>query len=104
MKNLSLKLKIAITSAIVMLISFVVVMLLTLNIAKSKISDAMMEQLINQSSQIAKQAELLIEKDATVDELQEFVEGITEKNSYIAYAVIVDDDVTALAHSDAQKR
>lgn len=103
MKNLSLKLKIAITSAIVMLISFVVVMLLTLNIAKSKISDAMMEQLINQSSQIAKQAELLIEKDATVDELQEFVEGITEKNSYIAYAVIVDDDVTALAHSDAQK-
>ena len=63
----------------------------------------MIEQLINENSQIAAQAEILIEKGATVEELQAFVESKTAKNEYIAYAVVIDKTVTAIAHSDTQK-
>lgn len=103
MKAFSLKIKIALSSALIMLVGFVLVLLVTFNVAKKNISEAMIEQLINENSQIAAQAEILIEKGATVEELQAFVESTTAKNEYIAYAIVIDKTVTAIAHSDTQK-
>lgn len=67
MKAFSLKIKIALSSALIMLVGFVLVLLVTFNVAKKNISEAMIEQLINENSQIAAQAEILIEKGATVE-------------------------------------
>jgi methyl-accepting chemotaxis protein len=103
MKTMSLKLKIALVSAAVVMGGFILIILVSLNIAENKISDAMLEQLINETGQIANQAEILIEGGATVDELQSFVENKTKTNSYIAYAIVIDDTVTAIAHSDTEK-
>ena len=103
MKAFSLKIKIALSSGIIILVGFVLVLLVTFNVAKKNISEAMIEQLINENSQIAAQAEILIEKGATVEELQAFVESKTAKNEYIAYAIVIDKTVTAIAHSDTQK-
>ncbi len=103
MKSLSLKVKIALTSAVVVLVGFILVIAVSLNIAKSKISDAMLDQFINEAGQIASQAEILLEKGADTDELQSFVEDKTAKNSYIAYAIVIDKTVTAIAHSDTEK-
>lgn len=103
MKKISLKVKITIISAIIILLGFSLVISLSLHITGNKVSEAMIEQLINESSQIAAQAEILIEKEATVEELQSFVEEKTAKNEYIAYAIIIDNTVTAIAHSDNEK-
>jgi methyl-accepting chemotaxis protein len=103
MKSLSLKVKIALTSAVVVLVGFILIIAVSLNIAKSKISDAMLDQFINEAGQIASQAEILLEKGADTDELQSFVEDKTAKNSYIAYAIVIDKTVTAIAHSDTEK-
>lgn len=103
MKRIGLKFKILFVSIIITFISLVIISLLTLNVAKTKITEAIMEQLIHQSSHIAAQAELLIENDASVEELQAFVENMTTENSYIAYAIVIDNTVTAVAHSDTQK-
>ncbi|MBQ9983742.1 MAG: hypothetical protein IJP29_04055 [Lachnospiraceae bacterium] len=103
MKHVELKFKISLASAIIMFVSFVVVIMLALNIAESKISEAMLEQLVHQSSHIAAQAEMLIEDGATVEDLQSFVENMTVENPYIAYAIVIDNTVTAIAHSDTQK-
>ena len=59
MKAFSLKIKIALSSALIILVGFVLVLLVTFNVAKKNISEAMMEQLINENSQIAAQAEIL---------------------------------------------
>ena len=103
MKAFSLKIKIALSSALIILVGFVLVLLVTFNVAQKNISEAMIELLINENSQIAAQAEILIEKGATVEELQAFVESKTAKNEYIAYAIVIDKTVTAIAHSDTQK-
>lgn len=63
----------------------------------------MVEQFVNENSQIAAQAEMLIKNGATIDELQTFVENKTANSQYIAYAIIIDNTVTAIAHSDEQK-
>ena len=103
MKSISLKFKIALSSTIIMIISFLVIIVILFNVAEKKISAAILEQLVNENAQIAAQAEMLIEREATVEELQAFVESKTAENSYIAYAIIIDNTVTAVAHSDTQK-
>ena len=103
MKNVSLKFKIALTSTITMLLSIAIIIVMLFKVAEGKISTAILEQLVNENSQIAKQAEILIEGGATVEELQAFVESKIAENSYIAYAIVIDNTVTAIAHSDAEK-
>ena len=46
MKAFSLKIKIALSSALIILVGFVLVLLVTFNVAKKNISEAMIEQLI----------------------------------------------------------
>jgi methyl-accepting chemotaxis protein len=103
MKSVSLKLKLVLLSALIVMVGFGIVIGVSLNISEDKISEAMLQQFINETDQIASQAEMLIESGASVDDLQEFVEGKTARCSYIAYAIVIDKTVTAVAHSDREK-
>lgn len=90
-------------STILVSVGFIVLLLLSVNVTQKKVTEAMIEQLTAQNMQIAKQAEILIEKGASVEELQNFVEETATENSSIAYAIVIDKTVTAIAHSDTQK-
>ena len=103
MKKNSLTLKLSVVSTILVSVGFIVLLLLSVNVTQKKVTEAMIEQLTAQNMQIAKQAEILIEKGASVEELQRFVEETATGNSSIAYAIVIDKTVTAIAHSDTQK-
>lgn len=103
MKKNSLTLKLSVVSTILVSVGFIVLLLLSVNVTQKKVTEAMIEQLTAQNMQIAKQAEILIEKGASVEELQNFVEETATENSSIAYAIVIDKTVTAIAHSDTQK-
>lgn len=103
MKGISLKVKIVATSAIIVLIGFFILIGIVVNVAKKGLSEALLDQFVNENSQIAGQVEILLENGATIEELQAFVEEKTATNKYIAYAIVIDKTVTAIAHSDTQK-
>ena len=103
MKKNSLTLKLSVVSTILVSVGFIVLLLLSVSVTQKKVTQAMIEQLTAQNMQIAKQAQILIEKGATVEELQRFVEETVSGNSSIAYAIVIDKTVTAIAHSDTQK-
>ena len=103
MKKNSLTLKLSVVSTILVSVGFIVLLLLSVNVTQKKVTEAMIEQLTAQNMQIAKQAEILIEKGASVEELQRFVEETATGNSSVAYAIVIDKTVTAIAHSDTQK-
>lgn len=99
----SIKNKITSIVAIVVAIGFVIMVAVSLNYAEKQITNAMVSEFIHEDSQIARQAAIIMEDGGDVDDLQEFVENLTSENDYIAYAVVIDDTVTAVAHSDAEK-
>lgn len=103
MKKSSMKTKITIMVAIVVAIGFAIMVAVSLNFMESKITDVMVSEFIKEDSQIAAQAEIIMEHEGGTDELQAFVENLTAQNEYIAYAVVIDDTVTAIAHSDTEK-
>ena len=103
MKNMSMKVKITFLTAVLVIIGFVSIIGASLSISKAKVSDAMVDQFINETVQIADQAEILLENGAKTEDLQSFVENKVSENSYIAYAIVIDKTVTAVAHSDTEK-
>ena len=102
-RNISVKIRLAIYIGLMTAIGFLILGTVTTKTRSSKITDAMVEEFVNVDTQIAKQVSILLEKGATVDDLQTFVENLVSENEYIAYAVVVDSDVSAMAHSDTQK-
>lgn len=70
---------------------------------ENKMTDAFLEKGVEQVQEIAYQAEYISKSDEDyVENLQEFVEKKALQNN-IAYAIIIDTNVTAIAHSDKQK-
>ena len=102
-RNISVKIRLAIYIGLMTAIGFLILGIVTTKTMSSKITDAMVEEFVNVDTQIAKQVSILLEKGATVDDLQTFVENLVSESEYIAYAVVVDSDVSAMAHSDTQK-
>ena len=102
-RNISVKIRLAIYIGLMTAIGFLILGIVTTKTMSSKITDAMVEEFVNVDTQIAKQVSILLEKGATVDDLQTFVENLVSENEYIAYAVVVDSDVSAMAHSDTEK-
>lgn len=102
-RNISVKIRLAIYIGLMTAIGFLILGTVTTKTMSSKITDAMVEEFVNVDTQIAKQVSILLEKGATVGDLQTFVENLVSENEYIAYAVVVDSDVSAMAHSDTQK-
>ena len=73
MKNLSIKNKITAIVAIVVTIGFALMVVVSLKSMETKVTDAMISQFINENTQIAKQASIILEKGGKTDELQSFV-------------------------------
>ncbi|MEJ8552732.1 methyl-accepting chemotaxis protein [Tepidibacter sp. Z1-5] len=70
---------------------------------ENKMTDAFLEKGVEQVQEIAYQAEFILKSDEDyIENLQEFVEKKALQNN-IAYAIIIDTNVTAIAHSDKQK-
>lgn len=102
-KNLSLKSKIMVGSFAIVLITYIILSAINLHVTKTHLSDVIMEKSIAETKQVAKQAELMINDGASTQQLQEFVDGLRSDYDYIAYAIIIDNSVTAVAHSDHKK-
>lgn len=102
-KKISLRRKITIISSVLFFLGYVVMMLISNRVMKTYITKNMTEQFIHEDTQLAKQAGIILEMGGDVPELQKFVEDCVSKNDYIAYAVVVDTNVSAIAHSDTQK-
>lgn len=103
MKNLSLKMKLTILAALLVIVGFVVVIAATLSVTKGQVSDSMISQFTKETNQIAGQAEVILENGGDTADLQKMVEAQASDNDYIAYAIVIDDTVTAIAHSDTEK-
>ena len=63
----------------------------------------MEQQFINETTQIADQVEILLSQTQDVERFQTFVDELVSKYDHIAYAIVIDDAVTAWAHSDHVK-
>lgn len=103
MKQFSMKLKVSMLSTLLFLFGMSVVIGTALSVSKKQVTNAMIQQFINEGVQIADQAELILESGGSTEELQEFVTREVSENSHIAYAVVIDTSVTAVAHSDTEK-
>ena len=102
-KKFSLRRKITIVSSVLFFLGYVVMMLISNRVMKTYITKNMTEQFIHEDTQLARQAGIILEMGGDVPELQKFVEDCVSENDYIAYAVIIDSNVSAIAHSDTQK-
>lgn len=102
-KHFSLKEKIALVVISLFAFCFALMVIVFLHLVETLIADNMVEQFVRENTQLAGQAEILLEKGADTAQLQAFVENCVKENSHLAYAVAIDTSVTAVAHSDVQK-
>lgn len=103
MKTKSLTFKLAIVSSILVSIGFIILLALSVTTIDRQVTKAMVEQLTEENRQLAKQAQILLESGAPVSRLQQFVDDTVSSSSRIAYAIVIDNTVTAIAHSDSEK-
>lgn len=104
MKRLnSLKTKIIISVVVSIILSFAVFSIVSTNVIEKNMEDVILEKSVTEAEQIAKQVEILLKYGATTEDLQSFVETQIKDNDYLAYAVVIDSTVTAIAHSDTEK-
>lgn len=103
MKKFSLKFKITSVTILLFVISFLAMVVISLHFMENSISNSMVAQFVNENKQLAKQVSIILEKGGDVEELQNFVEDCVAENSHFAYAVVIDTNVTAVAHSDTEK-
>lgn len=102
-KKITLIEKVTLTAIVLFIVSIFAMSFVSLHFMEDMVSEHMVEQFINEDTQLARQVSLLIEKGADTQELQSFVEDCVAKNDHYAYAVAIDTSVTAVAHSDAEK-
>lgn len=95
------------TKVLVAAIGLLIVVLFIYNsfcsyIVRTSIADIVLNKSINGAEQMARQVELILKNNGEVSELQKMVEMQVEEDG-IAYAVIIDKECTAIAHSDTEK-
>lgn len=101
--KISLKAKITIMAVLLFIVSFGIMVFVSLHFMEKLISENMTAQFVKENTQLAKQLSIILEKGGDTEELQAFVEECAAENEHLAYAVAIDKTVTAVAHSDTQK-
>lgn len=99
----SLKTIILIYSIGSILIALAGVNLVTKYLVNREVSNVILEKSIAEAKQIASQIEIVLGYGGTTKDIQELVEHQVSQNDYLAYAVVIDTDVVAIAHSDKEK-
>lgn len=102
-KIISLKAKITSIATVLLVVSFAFMVIVSVHFMKAYITESMVSQFVHENTQFARQASIIMENGGGVAELQEFVEESVSKNDHLAYAVVIDTTVTAIAHSDSEK-
>lgn len=75
----------------------------TASIINSKIREVLIEKAKDQVYEIGKQAETILSTEADpIPKLQQFVEEKAKQDN-VTYAIVIDTNVTAVAHSDVNK-
>ncbi len=75
----------------------------TASIINSKIREVLIEKAKDQVYEIGKQAETILSTEADpITKLQQFVEEKSKQDN-VTYAIVIDSNVTAVAHSDVNK-
>lgn len=104
MKKLnSMKWKIIITAMVMTAAGFIVFAVANTKIVENRVNAVVLDKSIQEAGQISNQASILLDYGAGTEELQNFVEKQITDNAHIAYAVVIDTSVTAVAHSDTEK-
>lgn len=102
-KRLSLKMKITGMATILLVVSFAFMLIISIYFIQSYIKEIMVSQFVHENTQLANQVSIILENGGGVPELQNFVEKRVAENDYFAYAVVIDTNVAAVAHSDKEK-
>ncbi|MDE7298691.1 MAG: hypothetical protein K2N94_07655 [Lachnospiraceae bacterium] len=103
MKKTSLKVKITSVAIVLFIVGFLAMAAISLRFMENLISKSMEEQFVKENTQLANQAGIILEDGGGIPELQKFVEKRVAENSHFAYAVVIDKNVAAVAHSDTEK-
>lgn len=100
----SLKTKITCYSILISLVGFILFSIFNLYLVNNQVNNLIVNKSIEETKQISKQAQYILEFGGDLNNLQSFVNDlVTENKDSIAYAVVIDENVTAIAHSDEEK-
>lgn len=103
MKSKSIKRHLLFSTMALLLLAFVVNTGLTAYIVKKESQSVLIDKAKEQVFEMAKQAEVILNtEDEPLESLQAFVET-KAKQSNVTYAIVIDTNVSAVAHSDIQK-
>ncbi len=102
-KRKSIKNTIIILIIAILTLVFTVTTFIIINILRNNMTGVLLNKSIDIANEVAESAELIIKENPDdISKLQNFVEEKSKKDN-IAYAVIIDKNVTAIAHSDKEK-
>ncbi|MSU00398.1 methyl-accepting chemotaxis protein [Tissierella pigra] len=103
MKNKSIRRLLTTVILSLLLLAFVVSAVFTNLVLKEKSKNVLIEKAKEQVFEMAKQVEVILNNETNpIPELQKFVELKSTQNN-VTYAIVIDKDVQAVAHSDIQK-
>lgn len=103
MNTKSIKTKIIVLSCLLTIVGLTILAHINITITRNEVSQTLLEESIMEVKQIAGQAELIMSNGGEVEKLQELVDRQVATNDYIAYAVVINTNVQAIAHSDHEK-
>ncbi|WP_167957357.1 methyl-accepting chemotaxis protein [Anaerosporobacter faecicola] len=99
----SMKAKIVSIVVLITIISFGLFTALCVNATRKKVSATVLTKSIENAKQMAEQVRILLDNGADTNQLQSYIEEKATNTDYIAYIVLIDTSVTAVAHSDIEK-
>lgn len=100
MRKLSIRIKITLCTAVLLAVGFFGLVNASAKLVNERVTSSMQEQFIREANQIADQIEMLLEETEEVEIFQEFIDKKVAEYDSIAYGIVIDDTVTAIAHSD----
>lgn len=103
MGNITIKLKLSIVTIVLVAFGFIILSNVTIKITEDNLMKSNLDNFIRIDEQIANQVEDMVEHGSKQSDLQDFVIRRVEECDYIAYAVVIDTSLKAVAHSDKEK-
>ena len=100
MKKLSIRVKITFGTAILLIVGFLGLVFASSKVVRGGVTNSMKDQFIREAMQIADQVETLLETTEDVEVFQNFIDKKVGEYDSIAYGIVIDKTVTAIAHSD----
>ena len=99
-RNLSIRVKVALVTAVLLAVGFLCLVTASSKLVRERVTSSMQDQFINETMQIGDQLEALLATTEDVAVFQNFIDTKVSEYDYIAYGIVIDKNVTAIAHSD----